>query len=66
MNTKTQAELQVFTEQEIEHLTQEHNWELVCEGDDLYLLRQKDRHYMTTVSFSLPESVAAKFLRRSA
>lgn len=51
-----------FTEERIEHLTTQHNWELASTDNGQYFLRQKDKHYMKTVDFNLPENVARKFL----
>ena len=56
---------QPFNDERIVHLTVNHNWELAYSDDGKYHLRQKDKHYMKTVDFKLPENVAKKYLRES-
>jgi hypothetical protein len=46
-----------FTEQKINQLITENNWELVSQQPGLYFLRQKDKHYMKTVFFQLSDEI---------
>ncbi|MDH3981308.1 MAG: hypothetical protein OES84_00230 [Kiritimatiellaceae bacterium] len=51
-----------FTEEKVKDLTSNHNWILVAAEDGLYVLKQKDKRYMKTIPFSLPDNVAEKYL----
>lgn len=51
-----------FNEERINNLTTNYNWELVRLSNGGYHLRQKDKHYMKTVDFDLPDKVANKIL----
>lgn len=44
-----------FTKERVKDLTENHNWEIAESGNNLVHLRQKDKHYMKTVDFKLPE-----------
>lgn len=63
MTTKSGSIMSEFTEERIKQLINSgHNWELVETDNGLYFLRQKDKHYMRTISFRLPKNVADKYL----
>jgi len=47
-----------FTKKKIEELVTKHNWEMVKSKDGKYKLRQRDKHYMTTVDFDAAVSTA--------
>lgn len=49
-----------YTEEKIEDLISNGSWELARDGSG-YILRQKDRHHMKTITFYLPEALASKF-----
>lgn len=51
-----------FTEEKIEQLVTQHNWEMIEAGNGKYKLRQKENHYMTTVDFSAPDHMVKKYL----
>ena len=55
-----------FTDEKIQELTTKHNWEMVPAGtgNGRYKLRQKDRHYMTTIDFEATEEIVKKYVRR--
>lgn len=51
-----------FTEERIADLIKNHGWELLYYPSGLYFLRQKDKHYLKTVSFELSDDVASRYL----
>lgn len=50
-----------FTDEKIEQLVTRHNWELVPSVGDMYKLRQKDKHYMTSFDFHATDETVRKF-----
>ena len=50
-----------FTGEKIEELVTKYNWEMVPISDGKYRLRQKDKHYMTTVDFAATTTTTRKF-----
>jgi hypothetical protein len=46
-----------FTEGRIRNLINNHGWEPIRKHGDIYFLRQKDKHYMKTETFNLPEGM---------
>ena len=50
-----------FTDEKIEELVTKYNWEMVPTGDGKFRLRQKDKHYMTTVDFGATTTTERKF-----
>jgi len=53
-----------FTKEKIKDLTENHNWELAHHVNDYYILRQKDKDYIKTVPFTLPEGVKPPLTER--
>lgn len=51
-----------FTDEKIQELIGNHNWELVEDGEGFFLLRQRGAHYMTTKSFKASEQIVRQFL----
>ena len=50
-----------FTNEKIEQLVMNHNWEMVPANGGKYKLRQKNKHYMMTIDFEATEETAHKF-----
>ncbi len=50
-----------FTDDKIEELVTQFNWEMVKSGSGKYRLRQKDSHHMTTVEFAASGAIARRF-----
>ena len=50
-----------FTDEKIEQSVTNNNWEMVPAGNGKYKLRQRDKHYMTTVDFDATDETIRKF-----
>ena len=53
-----------FTDEKIHTLITYYNWEMIKSVDGLYMLRQKDNHYMITVNFFASDEIVKKHYNR--